>query len=186
MLRTGMSKSEIEKQLEGKGNFTQIGYLNQFLKESLTIEMKKFIFLKLGELYEKIGMLEEAAKMYNSSSIVSITFSEKIRHFVKETELYIKTGNFDKADGAMKKAMAQANSMQKQEIYFAIRDFYKKQGEYYEKELKRNHAARIYEKLLEMKIGDSERREIKEKLLELYEKLGKRKEYLELERRYLA
>ncbi len=186
MLRIGMSKSEIEKQLEGKGNFTQIGYLNQFLKESLTMEMKKFTFLKLGGLYEKIGMSEEAAKMYSNSSMVSITFSEKIRHFVKETEMYIKTGNFDKADGAMKKAMAQANSMQKQEIYYAVRDIYKKQGEHYEKELKRNHAARIYGKLLEMKIGDSERKEIKEKLLELYDKLGKRKEYLELERRYLV
>jgi len=73
----------------------------------------------------------------------------------------------------MKKAMNQANTIEKQGIYFTIKDFYKKQAEVYEKEMKRAHAVRIYEKLLEMKLNDSEREEIKEKLLYLYEKLGK-------------
>ena len=69
--------------------------------------------------------------------------------------------------------MNQANTIEKQDIYFMIKDFYKKQAEIYEKEMKRAHAARIYEKLLEMDISDLEREEIKKKLLELYEKLGK-------------
>jgi len=39
--------------------------------------------------------------------------------------------------------------------------------------MRRAHAVRIYEKLLEMNITDLERQEIDKKLLELYEKLGK-------------
>ena len=78
--------------------------------------------------------------------------------------------------------MSQANAIEKQEIYFIIKDFYKKQAEIYEKEMKRNNAARIYERLLQMNITDLEKQEIKKKLLELYEKLGKLKEYFILKK----
>ena len=138
------------------------------------MDMKKFVFLKLTVLYEKVGMLEEAAKNYDNAAMVSIAFSEKINHYIKEAELYIKADDFEKSDGAMKKAMSQANSTEKNDIYFTIKDFYKRQAEAYEKNLKRTHAAKIYEKLLEMRISDLERKEIKEKLLEIYDKLGKR------------
>ena len=182
MLKVGMQKHEIEQELEGRGSFIQIDYLNQFLKEPLTMDMKKFVYLKLAGLYEKINMLVEAARMYDNAGIISIAFTEKVKHYMKETELYIRADSFDRADEAMRKAMNQANTMEKQDIYFAIKDFYRRQAEAYEKEMKRNHALRIYEKLLEMKISDMERKEIKEKLLNLYEKLGKRREYLFLEK----
>jgi len=175
MLKTGMIKSEIEEELTGKGDFVQIDYLTRFLKEPLTMDMKKFIFLKLAELYEKISMLKEAAKNYNDAAMVSIAFSEKINHYMKEADLYIKADDFEKCDEAMKKAMAQANSTEKNDIYFTVKGFYKLQAETYEKNLKRASAARVYEKLLEMRISDSERKEIKEKLLGTYDKLGKRR-----------
>jgi len=182
MLRTGMTKSEIEEELADKGDFVQIDYLTNFLKENLTRDMKKFVFVKLAELYEKTGMLKEAAKNHNDAALISIPFSEKINHFVKEAELYIKAGDFEKADEAMKKAMSQANSVEKGEIYFTIKEFYKKEAEAYERDLKRAHAARVYEKLLEMKISDSERKEIREKLMDIYDRLGKTKEFLILKK----
>lgn len=182
MLKAGMQKSEIEQELEGKGSFIQIDHLNQFLKEPLTMDMKKFVYLKLAVLYEKISMLVEAARMYDNAGIISIVFTEKIKHYVRETELYIRVGSFDRADEALRKAMAQANSIEKENIYTTIKNFYKRLAETYEKEMKRNHAVQIYEKLLEMKISDIERKEIKGILLVLYEKLGKRKEYHILDR----
>ena len=177
-----MTKSEIEGELADKGDFVQIDYLTRFLNEPLTMDMKKFVFIKLAELYEKIGMLKEAAKNYDNAAMISIPFSEKINHYMKEAGLYIKADDFEKADEAMKKAMSQANSVEKNEIYFTIKDFYKKEAEAYERNLKRAHAARVYEKLLEMKISDSERKEIREKLMEIYDKLGKTKEYLVLKK----
>ncbi len=185
MLRAGMQKHEIEQELVGSGNFVQVDSLNQFLKESLTLDMRKFAYLKLGGLYEKMGMFIEAAKMYHNAGIITIAFSEKIKHFVKETEMYIKADSFDRADEAMRKAMNQANSIEKENIYSTIKDLYKRQGEVYERDLKRNHAARIYEKLQEMGISPAERKDIREKLLNLYDKLGKRREYLILEKKEL-
>lgn len=185
MLKAGMQKHEIEQELEGRGSFIQIDYLNQFMKEPLTMDMKKFVYLKLAGLYEKISMFVEAARMHDNAGVISIAFTEKIKHYVKETELYIREGSFDRADEALRKAMSQANSIEKENIYSTIKDFYKRQAETYEKEMKRNHAVRIYEKLLEMKISDIERGEIKEILLVLYERLGKRREYHFLEERDL-
>jgi tetratricopeptide (TPR) repeat protein len=114
--------------------------------------------------------------------MISIPFAEKIKYFVKEGELCIKAGNFQRADEAMKKAMAEANAIEKNDIYFTMKNFYKQQAETYERNLKRANAARVYEKLLEMKITDAERKEIKEKLLVIYDKLGKVKEYLILKK----
>lgn len=173
MLYGNISKSEIEKEIERKGDFVQIDYLTRLSKEKLPIDIKKFVCLKLAEIYERKFMLNDAAKMFDSIALVSVAFSEKIKNYVKEAELHIRAGDFDRSDESMKKAMNQANTIEKQDIYFTIKDFYKKQAERYEKEMKRAHAARIYEKLLEMNISDFEREDIKKKLLELYEKLGK-------------
>ena len=183
MLRIGMTKSEIEKELAGKGDFVQIDYLTRFLKEPLSMDMKKFVYLKLGEIYEKINMLRDAAKNYDSAAIISITFTEKIRHFMKEAEVCIRAADFEKAEEAVKKALAEANSVQKNEIYLTTKDLYRQQAEAFEKNSKKIHAVKAYEKLLEMRLSEAERKGLKEKLLDLYEKLGRRKEYFLLKSR---
>ncbi|MEX0921088.1 MAG: hypothetical protein WDZ62_02380 [Candidatus Pacearchaeota archaeon] len=178
-----ISKSQIEKEISGKGEFIKIDYLTRFLKKSTSIDVKKFIFLKLAESHEKIGMLKDAAKNYGNAGMVSIPFSQKINYFVKEAKTYIKVGDYESADNALKKALREANSKEKNELYLSIKDFYKKQAEKYEEELKRRHAVKIYEKLLYMKLDDSEKEEIMKKLLDLYDRLNQRKEYLSLKKR---
>jgi len=177
MLGSELSKSDIEEKLVGRGDFVQMDYLSKLLKEKLHRDTKKFVYLKLIEIYEKKGMLNDVAKIYEGIASISIAFSEQIKNHLKATEYYIKAGFFDKADYSMRKALNEANSVEKNEINFTVKDFYKRQAEEYERELKRNHATKIYEKLLEMSITDQERKEIKEKLMELYEKLGRLKEF---------
>ena len=169
-----MSKLDIEKCLNAKGNFIRIDYLTRFLREDIPLDMKKFCYTKLAETYENMKMFSDSARVFNNLAIISISFTEKINNYVKETKSYILTGNFPKADESMQKAMSQANSVQKNEVYNEIKNFYKRVAEDYEKETKRNKASGIYEKLLEMKISDMERQEIKSKLIDLYEKLGKK------------
>lgn len=176
MLKKGMSKAEIEEVLYGKGDFVKIDYLERFLKEHPPIEIRKFAFLKLAEVYEHKGMFVEAARAYENAAVASLVFSEKIEYHAKECQNYIKAGDFVKADQALKKSMVEANATQRNEIYFQIKEFYRRQAEEYERSLKRNHAVKIYEKLLLMRISDVEKKEIKERLKVLYEKLGKLKE----------
>lgn len=176
------TKEEIDKHLQGKGDFVRIDHLTEILKQNLPFETKKYACVKLADIYEGKGMFIDAAKVYESLGIAAVAFNEKIKYYLKETELLIRSGEFDRADMAMKKATGLGNASEKNEIYLAVKEFYKKQAGVYERELRRNHAAKIYERLLEMKISDGEREEIKEKLLKLYEKLGKVREYFNLQK----
>lgn len=182
MLYSGISKSDIEKELEGKGDFVKIASLTEILEEKLPIDIKRFIYFKLAGIYEKKFMFKEAAKMFNNIALISIAFSEKIKYHIKEAELYIKSGDFEEVDDSMKKAMSDASASDKAEIYFIIKNSYQRQAEIYEKEMKRNHAARIYEKILQMNLSELEKKDIKKKLLGLYEKLGRLKEYFVLKK----
>ncbi len=177
-----MSKSEIESVLKNKGEFIQIDYLNKYIHLNPSIETKRFVFLKLAKIYEKKSLYNEAAKMYGNAANFSIAFSEKIKNYVKETAMFIKAKQFDRAEQATKKALYEANETQKAEIFFTIKQIYKNEAEFYEKNLKRNNAAIIYEKIMQMNIPENEKQEIKNKLLSLYERLGKFKEYYRLKR----
>jgi tetratricopeptide (TPR) repeat protein len=185
-LKVGMIKSEIEKEIAGKGTFVQIDWLTRFLKEPLTMEMKKFTSQKLAEIYEKTSMFKEAAKMYDNMAGLSITFAEKIKHHMKAVETYAKGGDATGADESMRRAMAEANSVQKEEIYQQTLRVYKVQAEIFETTGKRGNALQIYEKLVEMRITPSEREAMKEKMKDMYEKLGRRKELHNLERAQIS
>ncbi len=182
MLGSELSKSDIEEQIEGKGEYIQIDHLNKLLEQKLHRDTKKFVYLKLIEIYNKKHMLNDVAKMYEGFAGICIAFSEQIKNYLKATEYYIRAGFFDKADYSMRRALNDANAVERNDINFAVKDFYKRLAENYERELKRNNAVKIYEKLLEMGITDEERKEIKERLMKLYEKLGKLKEFYALKR----
>ena len=182
MLQRGMLKEEIENDLKGKGDFVQMDHLTRFLTQNPPLETKKFIYKKLIEIYDRKRMFLESAKAYDSLSIISLSFSEKIKNHVKEAESYIKAGKFDSVDYALKKGMGEANASERVEALFAVKQAYKNQAEVYIKEMRRAHAIAIYEKLLEMNISDIERKEIKEKLMDLYEKTGKLDKYFNIKR----
>ena len=177
MLGNELSKLDIGEQIQGKADYTKMDYLTNLLKQKLHRDTKKFVYLKLIEIYEKKNMFNDVGKMYEGISTISIAFSEQIKNNLKATEYYIKAGFFDKADYAMRNALNEANSVERNDINLSVKNFYKKQAEEYEKKIKRNSAAKIYEKLLEMNISGQERKEIKERLIELYEKLGRLKEF---------
>lgn len=182
MLRRDMTKSEIEEEIKRWGEYVQIDNLTRFLNQDLPMEIRKFVCLKLSEIYEKKGLFHEAGKMYNNAAMIVIPFAEKIKLHLKEAELYIKAGDFLKVDEAMKKAVANSTAKDGLEIYSTVKELYKKQAEAYEKSKRRNQALRIYEKLLEIRMSDEERQEIKKKLTESYEKLGKFKEYFAMKK----
>jgi len=171
-----MSKSEIERELNGKGDFIQIDYLNRFIAQKPPLHEKKFAFMKLIEIYETKKMFNDVAKIWNNLSMLALSPQERIDYLIKETKAHIQGGRFDEADSVMRRAMEEVTIVKKTDIYDEIKKFYRQQAENYEKENRRNHAVKIYEKLLSLKITEQERNEVKGKLLALYEQLGKFRE----------
>jgi len=177
-----MTKKEIEEFLSNKGDFVKIDHLTRFLKEKPPLDKRKFILEILSDIYESKRMYTESAKIHNNLAIASIALSQKRAHYIKEAELYIKAGRFGEVDEAIKKAISEANSREREEVHIIVKQMYHTQAEIYEKEGRSNHALKIYEKLLEMNITDFEREAIKNRLMPLYEKLGKLKQYFALKK----
>lgn len=184
MLRKEMSKGEIERELQGKGDYVLIDNITRFLKENLPMDIKRFLYTKLIGIYEKRNMFSEAAELYSRLSEISLTSSEKSNCYIKETEDYIKAGFSDRADLAMRKATGgEMKEIDRRKVMNSIISFYKTQAGLYEKERRRNHAVKIYEKLLSMNISEAEKNEINRKLIPLYRELGMIEQYMAMSKK---
>jgi tetratricopeptide (TPR) repeat protein len=173
------NRQEVEAKLRMMSDFLKMEYLESCMKQNSSLDVKKFCHQKLSELYEGRNMLAEAARNMSSAAEMAATFSEKIQAYIKETELWIKATQYDRADEAFRKALASGNTREKEEMKKSILDLYRKQAAEYEKAKRNSNALKIYEKLVEM-VPESERRDVKLKLLDLYKALGKIREYTSL------
>lgn len=177
MLKKDMRKNEIEEVLEGKGDFVKIDYLNRYLKEAPSLDMKKFAYLKLAEVYMNKNLFADAANMFKNAAVNSIVFREKQENYVKEAKCYIRAGLFENVNVALKNAFSDANESEKSNMFKEIVEYYKKEGERLETYSKSSQAIALFERLIRMKISSEDKFWVKEKLLNLYQKLGKSKEY---------
>jgi tetratricopeptide (TPR) repeat protein len=183
MLKKEMTKIEIEKELKGQGDYVLIDNITRFIKENPAIDIKRFVYLKLVEVYEKRNMFIDAAEVYNKLIEISLIEKNKVEYLIKATECYVKAGFFDKADLALKKAVSEANIPERSKITLSIKEFYKNQAQLYEKEKRRQKAVQTYEKMLTMSYLDFEKEEINKKLLQLYKELGMVEQYMVLNKK---
>ncbi|MDA3837199.1 MAG: hypothetical protein PF542_06280 [Nanoarchaeota archaeon] len=177
MLSRGMKKYEIEDALADKDDFVQIDYLTKYIKEQPPIDMRKYANLRLARVYLNRAMFVDAAKSFRNAAINSVVFKEQQENCMKEAKCYIRALKFEDAGSALKKAFAEANQDKRNEMYKDFLNYYKKVGEDFEKAGLPGKSTKLYEKLIRMKITDKDKAQVKEKLLALYEKLGKTKEY---------
>ncbi len=176
------NRQEIESRLKSMGDYVRIQYLRDCLKAVSDFETKKFVLIKLAGLYETRGMFDEAGRMYRNMAEINTTFQGKINDFVKSGELLIRSGKFEEADISFKRALGIADTIQNFEIKRAVKEFYKTQARFYLTRDKRKHALDTYEKMLTLDLSLEEKREVKEKLMELYLKLGRTRDYSILKR----
>ena len=176
------NRHEVEERLKSMGDYMKIHYLNTCLKKQFDFDTKRFALLKLSELYESKKMFLDAAKMMMNAAPINTTFQGKMADFIQAAELFVKAGNFEEADIAFERALGCGNDNEKWNIKQKRIDLYKNQAfDYFESD-KRHSALVAYEKLLAYNLSETERREVQSKLLYLYEKLGKIKEYGNLKR----
>lgn len=172
-------REEIEAKVNALSDFLKMEYLESCLKTFPDINVCKYCYKKLSELYEDKIMYLEAAKYMVKFEELCVGAKEKIAAIVKEAELLIKAGSYDSADYLYKKAMSFANEPEKYEIKRVMVKFYKREAMNFERLNRSAGALRIYEKIASY-VVDAERNEVKKRMLELYQKLGKVKEYIKL------
>lgn len=183
MLVKERNRREIEARLNGMGEYVKIDYLSSCLKQQLDFDTRKFVLLELADVYESKRMFSDAGKIIQNAAAINTTISGKISDFVKAGNLFVRGGNFDEADSVFDKALATcANDEQRRDVKKTKRNLYKSQAEFYFTVDKRKNAMTAYEKLLSLDLDMQEKREAQEKLLLLYEKLGKIRDYYNLKK----
>lgn len=170
------TRGEVEQKLGMMSDFLKMEYLESCIKQHREFDTKKFCNMKLAELYAGRNMFLEAARNAAAAAELAATFKEKIEAYMKETELWIKAGQYERAEESFRKALASGSSQEKHEMKRSIKELYKKQALVFEKAGRNANSLKIYQKLLEIS-DDAEKLEIKQKLLALYKKLGKIREY---------
>lgn len=177
MLTKDMHKQDIDNFLEGKGDFVKIDHLTRYIKFMPPIEMRKYAYLKLAEVFTKKEMFVDAAGAFRNAAVNSVAFREKQENYLNEAKAYISGGKFDESDKALKRAMDEGNQKEKDRLYSEILEYYRNEVKNLKARGKHGHIVKVYEKMIRMKFPEGEKEEIKGELLNLYEKLGKVKEY---------
>ncbi|MDO8460213.1 MAG: hypothetical protein Q7S74_03835 [Nanoarchaeota archaeon] len=176
------TRVEIEKKIAPMGDYVKMEYLSQCLKQSIDFDTRKFVLSKLAALYESRGMFLEAGKLVRNAADIHTNFQAKINEFVKSGELFVKAGNYDEADISFRRALSDATPLQRKEIKDKIKKIYISQAKSYGTKDKRKHAMKVYEKLLTLDINLTERKEVQTTLMQIYENLGKIKEFYAMKR----
>lgn len=172
------NRRDIEAKLSTMGDYVKINYLTLSLKNNIDFDTKKFILTKLASLYENKKMFYDAGRMMKAAAEINVTFKGKVDDYMKSSEYFIKGGNYDMVEGSVKSAIGNAgNDRERIEIKSRVkRDFFQQVG-LLMKEGKRKQAAEAYEKILTMDLDENEKRKVMNDLLDLYDKLGKIREY---------
>ncbi len=173
---------EIEKRIEGQGDFVKMSYLQRALNSRLGLDARKFVLLRLAGIYEDRKMFMEASKSIRDAAEINVTFRDKIRDFMKSVELSIRGGDYLEADRTFAKALALGNSLEKLEMKGNFKNYYLNQAKFLLNKDKRKHSKEIYERILALDLDIGERRQVQKILLGLYEKLGMVREFYSLKK----
>ncbi|MDP3881321.1 MAG: hypothetical protein Q8Q31_00390 [Nanoarchaeota archaeon] len=180
--RESVTRREMEAKLANSGDYVKMDYLQRCLKMQLDFDTKKYALVKLAGIYEGRKMFLEAGRMMRNAADINATVDSKFNDFVRALEFFVKAGNFEEAEITYKKALAIANSKQKVGLKIKTKDMYKTQAQGFLNRDKRKHALEIYEKMLDLDLDSMERKEIQNAMMPLYQKLGKIREYADMER----
>jgi len=173
-------RDDIEKRASKMSDFLRMEYFEGCLKQAdIEIEAKKYCHAELAKIYADKRMFGTAAKQMAIAAELAYTYREKIDYYLKEAELRILAEDYDLADRAIQNVIRDAGEIQNKEVRRKINSVYRKQAEHFELMNQNSKALKIYEKLVQT-TDDAEKPALKGKLLALYEKLGKIREFMAL------
>mgnify|MGYP001604189642 FL=1 len=174
---------EIKTKADTMSDFLKLEYLEICANKFTELNILKYCYMELIRLYEtKILYLDALKYLFKLQMIVTSNL-EKAELFGKEIEILIKGGYYERVDGAYKNSAKLIGNFYP--LKRKIIDLYKSEAIKFERTNKINSLLKVYERLIPM-LEDSEKNEYQKKLLVVYDKLGKVRESLALEKNLSA
>ena len=175
--RTSGSVAEITAKINGMAtSLNKIAYLESILRQSADFDTKRFIWGKLGEFYEERKMYEKAAKAMATKAGIDFSVKDKTESYLRAAELYATVGKIEDADNMFGLALRDAGTDRKEMIKLAMKNIYRKNADNLDKSGKKATALKFYIRLIKSGIDDAEKKEIKARVIQIYNALGKFRE----------
>ena len=179
--KENVTEDDVRTRLKTLSPMLQQEYLENLLRRmNLTPELKLMISREIVELYVRRGLWSNAAKIMESAAISFHNPNTKRDIYKQAGILYARACDFLTADDCFKRAVEQAMDKEKPFLKKEIETIYLTEANNFENIGKRQKAVDIYERIKRTNPEESVKRKINEKLVVLYEKLGKIREHLDL------
>jgi tetratricopeptide (TPR) repeat protein len=117
-------------------------------------------------------MFEKAGKAMANKAGVEVVTRDKMNSYIVAADLFSRAGRVEDADDMFVRAVRDADIESKVKIKLARKNIYSVAAEDLEKKGKKASAVKFYEKLIKMKIDESEKSAIRAKLISTYNALG--------------
>ena len=135
---------------------------------------------KLAELHAARGMWASAARIMTNAATSSERFSTAQELYLSAASLSIKAGDYLLADDNIRGAVDVAAPSEKARVQSAAADMYLSAAAELDKSGKMTKSAQIYERILKTSRDANVSKRIRERLVVLYEKLGKIQESMRM------
>lgn len=166
---------EIEEKFNSiRTDLIKLEYLESVLKKGdISIEIKRFAYSNIAELYESRLMFDKAGHAMSMLAGYQTTYREKIDSDINAAEYFARGMKIMLAEDMFLRAMRESNVEQKKKVEMARKNIFMAVAKELESKRKMNYAAKFYEHLLTLKLDELDKELVKGKLVEYYKRIGK-------------
>lgn len=151
----------------------KLEFLENLLAKKPDQRTRKVIFTLMASLQAQKKWFNTAARSYSNAADLAETFTEKIDLFLRSMLLFVKAQDYLEAEAVMRKALVLASTKEKPEIHKILLNAYLQQAQEFEQKKQFTKAIQVLMRVLTLKIEKDLEREVKLRIANLYERIGK-------------
>jgi hypothetical protein len=168
------TKEQILKDIKANNEEIKLERLEKIVKDSACDqETRKIAFIIMSEIYIKKLWFGNAAKSFLNAADLAKTFDDKKDLFFKAGELFVRTQDYFTAEDTFRKVIVLASAKDKKTTHEKIIAVYTDYAKELESKRMQTKAISVYNKILTLNLPLEEANKVRDRMAELYEKIGK-------------
>ncbi len=171
------TKEEILNEIKSKSDDIKLELLDKIVKKMENDqETRKNAFILMTDIYIKRLWWNNAARAYLNAADLAKTFDDKKELFFKAGELFVRTGDYFTAEDTFRKALVLAAKRDRQDTWNRVLGVYMAYARELESKRMQTKAISVYNKILTLNLPVENANQIRDRMADLYEKIGKPRE----------
>lgn len=158
----------------------KLEFIENEMNKGMSTEVKIAVLISRAEIYLRKKWRNLAATDYCNAAALPPTFREQIELYFKGALAYLLADKYLSADDVFRKVLVLAPESEKQKLKEKIIMLYLERATTHEQKKKYIKAIAAFEKVLSLNLDFNKKIALYDKLIELYEKIGKPHEAIQI------